>query len=380
MGFSLPRFGLDRRRGTGSIVGPVSSPTFDAADKERTLRAEADAWDTTAPVDAEPGDIPIVDVSDWFRSGDERALRSAAAELSVACRTVGFHQLVGHDIGPDEATAAFDWSHRFDRLRPAVKERILMDRPGHPVGGVGYLPVGERKLPRRAQGNLNEAFLVKGGGGLGFDDGQWPDDTDLPGFRAAITSWASRLKGLAVRLLPLYAVALDLPADYFAPAFTDPFWRLRLTHYPPAKADLTGPGGSGSVDPDAGDPGVPNDERAFGIAPHVDTTFFTLLLQGGPGLVIHHRARDRWIRVPVVDGAFVVNSGELLRQWSNDHFLSTRHVADNRTDTSRHSIPFFFNANPDHLMTCLPTCHGPNDPPRYPPVSYRESQAAVQGE
>ena len=31
-------------------------------------------------------------------------------------------------------------------------------------------------------------------------------------------------------------------------------------------------------------------------------------------------------------------------------------------------------------MVCLPSCHGPDNPPRYPPVSYLESQAAAQRE
>lgn len=153
-------------------------------------------------------------------------------------------------------------------------------------------------------------------------------------------------------------MALDLEPDFFEPAFTDPFWRLRLTHYPPGQSD----------------------DQGFGIAPHVDTTFFTLLLTDGPGLTIQHRGREQWITVPTVDDAFVVNSGELLRQWSNDRFLSTRHFADNPSPTDRYSVPFFFNATADHVMACFPSCHGPDNPPRYPPFSYLQSQGVVQGE
>jgi len=43
-------------------------------------------------------------------------------------------------------------------------------------------------------------------------------------------------------------------------------------------------------------------------------------------------------------------------------------------------VPFFFNATADHPMECLPTCQGPDNPPRYPPISYLESQAAAQRE
>ena len=89
---------------------------------------------------------------------------------------------------------------------------------------------------------------------------------------------------------------------------------------------------------------------------------------------------DEWIVVPVVPDAFVVNCGELLRHWSNDRFLSARHFVDNPGSSSRYSIPFFFNANADHVMQPLASCFGPGNPLRYPPVSYRQSQAAAQGE
>lgn len=332
---------------------------FDPVEKERQLREESAGWDTSAPVPAEAGDVPVVDVGPYFASGAEDDLRAAAGQLRVAAEEVGFHQLVGHRVPVTAQREILDAAARFHALPLQVKSSIRMDRPEWPVGGVGYLPVGERKLPRRSKGNVNEAFLVKSDVGLTADDNQWLDEADLPGFRAVVESYARTISTLAMRLLPVYAVALDLERDYFTEAFRDPFWRLRLTHYPPYPA-----GG--------------DDE--YGIAPHVDTTFFTLLLQDGPGLVIYSHRREAWVSVPVVDGAYVVNSGELLRQWSNDRFLSTRHFADNPSGRSRYSVPFFFNANADHLMECLPTCHGPGNPPKYPPVSYRQSQAAVQGE
>lgn len=337
------------------------SDPFDPVAREHALRAEAEQWDTSQPIAAAPEDIPVIDVGPWFTHGQQADLDAAASRLRLAAEEVGFHQLVGHGIERDRIDRIFAATHAFHALPSATKETIAMDRPGWPLGGVGYLRLGERKLPRRAQGNANEAFLLKSDMGVDLDDNQWLAESDLPGFRAEVAAYADAISELAMRLLPLYAVALELPPDHFDEAFHDPFWRLRLTHYPPAEARV-------------------DDDDAYGIAPHVDTTFFTLLLQDGPGLTIYSAARSRWITVPVVADAFVVNSGELLRQWSNDRFLSTRHFADNPGPGSRYSIPFFFNANADHVMETFPTCHGPDNPPRYAPVSYRQSQAAVQGE
>ena len=75
-----------------------------------------------------------------------------------------------------------------------------------------------------------------------------------------------------------------------------------------------------------------------------------------------------------------MNSGELLKQWTNDRYLSVRHFAGVAGDRSRYSIPFFFNAAADYTMTCVPTCCSDDNPARYPPISYNQSQAIVQGE
>jgi isopenicillin N synthase-like dioxygenase len=337
------------------------SDSFDADARERELRDEAESWDTGAPVPAEPGDIPVIDVRSFLAApeGPGRATTTAAAVRS-ACEEVGFFQLIGHGVDKQLVNDAFAAARSFHDLNDASKEAIAMDRPGATLPGVGYLRIGERLLPRRSVGNLNEAFLIKGEAGVGFEDNAWPDPAAVPGFRQAIEAYAIAISGLAQRLVPLYALALELPSTFFDGAFVDPFWRLRLTRYPGVRT--TRPAG------------------AFGIAPHVDTTFFTLLRQDGPGLTIYSTARDAWMTAPVIEEAFVVNTGELLRQWSNDRFLSVRHFADNPSTEPRHSLPFFFNANADHVMHPVPTCVSAANPARYAPVSYRQSQASAQGE
>lgn len=333
---------------------------FDPAAKERELAAESTSWDISNPADPEPGDIPVIDVGPYFTSRSAAALTEVAEELRYACERVGFYQLVGHQLPPSLLAETFAQSRRFHDLDLDTKQIINLDNPDWPVPNVGYMPVGERRLPRRTKGNLNEAFLLKGDRDIGFADNQWLDEVAIPGFRDAIEQYYRAVRQLALDLLPIYAVALDLEADFFAPGFLDPFWRLRLTHYPPF---------------------APSADDEFGIAPHVDTTFFTLLLQDSPGLIIHSAERDRWIKAPRVENAFVVNSGELLKQWSNDRFLSTRHFANNAEATKdRYSIPFFFNATADFPMECLPSCFDAANPPKYPTISYLESQAAVQRE
>ncbi|MGB1255410.1 MAG: isopenicillin N synthase family dioxygenase [Thiolinea sp.] len=336
--------------------------TFDPHQKEQQLRRESANWDTSTPVPAEDGDIPVLDLASYFTTGDESALNTLADQLRIACEEVGFFSITGHQIPKQQMEHTFTMVRRFHELPADTKRSILMDRPEWPVGGMGYLPVKNRKLPARDKGNLNEAFIIKCDHELGFDDNQWPDDAALPAFRQTVEDYAKTLETLGKRLLPIFARALEMPTDFFAEAFHAPLYRLRMTHYPPlAQAER------------------PADE--YGIAPHVDTSFCTILAQDKPGLTIFSERRQQWIQAPLLDNAFVVNAGELLRQWTNDRFLSTKHFANNNTgDTSRYSIPFFLNANSHYTMHCIPSCCGPDNPAKYPPISYAESQGVVQGE
>ncbi len=336
------------------------APNFDPAAKERQLRSESDTWDTSRVEEALPGDIPVINLQPYFSDPCEATLAPLAEQLRNACESVGFFSIIGHQVAKPQVDLMFSFARKFHAMPLEEKQSIAMDRAEWPVGGIGYLPVKHRKLPARDKGNLNEAFIVKCDHKLGMDDNQWPNEKSLPGFRDAVEGYAAALEQLGKRLLPIFAAALEMQADFFDKAFISPLYRLRMTHYP-SQQDV-------AVD-------------EFGIAPHVDTTFCTILAQDRPGLIIFSERRQQWIKAPLLEEAFIVNSGELLRTWTNDRFISVKHFANNNTGSeSRYSIPFFLNANSDYRMTCIPSCCGPENPAKYPPISYAESQAVVQGE
>ena len=337
-----------------------SSDAFNAQAKEQQLKNDSEQWDTSQPEDARPDDIPVIDLDEYFSTGSEDALNAAAQQLKVACEETGFLSITGHHVTDSVLENTFEQVRQFHSLPLGEKNKILMDRPDWPVGGMGYLPLKNKKLPARDTGNVNEAFIVKCDDKLTMVDNQWPDAQQLPGFRESVEDYAQKMEQLGKRMLPIYARALDMPSDFFNQAFERPLFRLRMTHYP-------------SVGMDA--------DNAFGIAPHVDTSFITILAQDQPGLTIFSERRKVWVKAPAKKNAFIINTGELLKQWTNDRFLSTRHFANNNTGShSRYSIPFFFNANPNYVMTCIPTCCDDDNPAKYPPISYSQSQGVVQGE
>ena len=327
-----------------------SSTSYDAHGKEASLRAASEAWDTANLGTATDTDIPRIDIGPYW-AGDKDALAEIVSQLRHACTHVGFYYLTGHGLEQYIQTMLTVARSLFD-LPLATKQKLCMDQARHKAPGIGYLPLHHHKLPKRQRPNANECFIVKARQGLEWQDNPWPA-VDLPEFSSNVMAYAEKMQTLAMQLLPLYARVLDMGPDFFDAAFTQPTMRLRMTKYPPSA----------------------DNSSSFGIAPHVDTSFITLLAQDAPGLVIYSEAKHQWLRAPHVPGALVVNTGELLRQWTNDVFVSVKHFANNDEDATaipRYSIPFFLNANADYRMTCIPSCCSASNPPKYPPFSYDE--------
>src|SRR5438874_8762857 len=116
-------------------------------------------------------------------------------------------------------------------------------------------------------------------------------------------------------------------------------------------------------------------DNQFGIAPHADAGFLTMLPQSAvPGLEIRTIA-GRWLAAPPLPGSYLVNTGDTLNRWTNGRFLSTPHRASNNSGRERYAMPFFYDPNTDTMIECLPTCRGPDNPPRYPPQTYEEFYA-----
>jgi isopenicillin N synthase-like dioxygenase len=177
---------------------------------------------------------------------------------------------------------------------------------------------------------------------------KWPEN--LPGFREFLLRYWDALEGFAKQLLPAFAVALELAPEFFDRAFEDAQCVLRLSHFPPSTYQ----------------------ENQFGLAPHTDANFFTVLPQANvEGLYIRPQGRG-WLKAPRIPGSFIINSGDMCKRWTNDRFLSTAHLAVNLTGQDRYSTPFFYTPHVDYPIACLPTCCSAANPAKYPPITYGE--------
>ncbi len=299
--------------------------------------------------------IPVIDLAPYFAKRPA-ARAVTAAELGRALQDVGFFVIVNHGIPQTLIDAAFAEARRFHAQPMEAKLALRMNEHNNGYMMLGRYAVWTSDVNANDKPDLNEAFFVKRerasddplvrAGRRFAGPNQWP--ANLPGFRETVLAYTDAVDALGRRLLPLCAMAIDLPPDTFDGAFAESQFSFRLTHYPPVAAE-------------------PNQ---FAIAPHTDANFMTFLAQSEvPGLQV--RLPDAtWADVPYVPGSFAVNSGDTLRRWTNDRFKSTPHRALPPVGRPRYAIPYFMGPHLDTEIACLRTCQAPGNPPRYPPITY----------
>lgn len=291
--------------------------------------------------------IPVLDLG-GVTAGDPEAVPVLGAELAAALADVGFFFITNHGVSWSQVEAIYDQAAELHALDPESLADAGMDAEhgGYLAygGGTSYASeiAGEVRTP-----NLNAAFFVhRGGYRLG---NRWPP---LPRFRPIVDDYMDALTALGRRLLDVLAASLDLPPGWFAPHFDDPSVTLRLSHYPPVRYG----------------------ENDWGLAPHTDSSIFTMLPANDvPGLEIRPAGHE-WIVPPPLPESFLVNSGDMLKRWTNHRFRSTAHRVRNNSGGARYAIPFFFGARDDALIEALPTCVGPDDPPKHDPITYGDYQ------
>lgn len=311
--------------------------------------------------------LPVLDLTRWAAGAGERA--ALARDLDEAAANVGFFQLVGHGVPAEVITAARAVTSDYFDLPLEAK---LPHRPPSPGINRGYAPRGSESLAYSLSADaasrptdLFEAFNVGEEGWAAdaagyaarahdlFVPNIWPEAPAA--FRPAVWAYFTAVRALALRFSEVVAAALGLEPEFFADKVDHSTNVLRLIDYR-----------TGAADP------APQ-ERQVGMGAHSDYGLFTVLYADPvPGLQVMGAAGG-WTDAVPRPGAFIVNIGDLLAQWTNDRWRSTLHrvLPPARPATGvnrRRSMAFFFDGNWDCLVAPLPTCVSADRPARYEPV------------
>lgn len=300
--------------------------------------------------------VPVIDLD----APDAPALIDAAAS------SIGFFQVVNHGVDGEVIASMQAAVDAFFGLPLATKLRYP---PPSPDVNNGYSAIGAESLAYslgvEAPPDLFEAFnfgpedLDESNPAIIaerhriFADNVWPDE--CPNLRPDGLAYFVEVTKLAHRLTALCAVGLGLDAEFFESFTTHSTDTLRCNWYRRAE---------GAPAPEPG-------QQRMGA--HTDYGIITVLLADPVmGLQIVGPDGD-WVDVVPEPGAYVINIGDLMAQWTNDRWRSTVHRVVPPPDAIegpalRRSYAFFHDGNWDAMVECLPTCCSGDNPARYQPV------------
>ena len=289
--------------------------------------------------------LPIIDLSNYFGvKATEDSKKDVLEKWFNAFSTIGFAILNNSGVN-NSSIKALDVSARsFFEQANYLKCKFSHGKYG--LGG--YTPVGIESVGR----SLNTALLTNTNTekpdpveSFVFKNGGHPPDlqpenpmTFVP---AVKTYWKEMEKLLAERILPISAISLGLPKNYFNNFYHCEGGRLgnnslRLAFYP-------------SVDKDT-------NKCVTRYGAHTDYMGFTLL-RADPiisGLEVLF-PNGNWVEVPPLSGnSIIINSGDLIKRWTNDVWNSALHRVKINSTKSRLSLVFFTGPKEETLVEPLP--------------------------
>ncbi|MBV8538640.1 MAG: isopenicillin N synthase family oxygenase [Alphaproteobacteria bacterium] len=316
--------------------------------------------------------IPVIDIAGYF-SGPPAEKRAIARRIDAACRSIGFLLVSGHGVPDGLVERVHAVSRAFFDLPLEVKQ---LYRSKNPDVNRGYYALETQAVAysrddRQAPPDFRELYSIKR---FEFDPADpyyqtptaqrifapniWPDN--LPGFKEALTSYYRAMERLAQTLMRLFALALDLDEHWFDDKIDRHMTTFALSNYPDQPTRLR----AGQLRAGA----------------HTDYGSLTILkTEDRPGGLEVLTSAGDWKPVPIIPGTFIINIGDLMARWTNDHWVSTMHRVvnpgrDRALDSRRQSLIFFHQPNHEAIVECLPTCRG-NGSAKYAPITSGEHYA-----
>ena len=287
--------------------------------------------------------LPIIDIGP-FLNGTKEEQRVVAQKIYQAATETGFTYLENFGMSSTLIANAFEMSSVF--FRSDNKFNIPYD----PEINHGYAGVRNEALDPSKPPDLKESFTTRNALRLPTGASHWPE----PEFESLTREFYAACRNTAETIMRAFAMALDLPPDFFNDKHTGLTQTLRFLNYPP------------SGQPEAGQ---------LGAGAHTDYGTITLLFQDNKGGLQVQNVDGDWVDAPPIEGTVVINTGDLIARWSNDVFKSTPHRVVPRPESAvegRQSIAFFSDPDPDVLIETFPSCITDDRPARYPPITAGE--------
>lgn len=314
-------------------------------------------------------EVPVVDISSYVTGGSEKEKAETARRLDQACSTVGFIQIKGHGVPDDKIEGLKEAIDSFFGLNLETKNQYVAE------GNRGYTPPKAESLSLslgiESASRMNdffEAFNI-GVEARSFHDlslseedygiNVWPD---VDGFREKVEAYYDEANRVARTLMKVFADALGKPTGFFDALTDHSIDVLRMNNYalPEGSVDLDG--------------------DLTGMGEHTDYGFVTILWADQVEGLQVLGTDGIWHDVQPIDGALLINLGDLTARLTNDKWLSTLHrvkppIIDG-TIKRRRSAAFFHDGNVDALVETLPEFLDSAGGLAYEPILVRDHIAA----
>ncbi|XP_014500883.2 gibberellin 3-beta-dioxygenase 1 [Vigna radiata var. radiata] len=272
--------------------------------------------------------MPIIDMMD----------PNAKKLIALACENWGGFHLKNHGIPLAVIQGAEDELQRLFSLPIQQKMKALRS----PAGATGYgIP---RISPFFPKFMWHEGFTIIGSPSHDAKK-LWPNDYQQ--FSDKMEKYQKEMNTLAEVLTETVLDVLEIPEEKRKWMGTsDVSTILQLNFYP----------------------SCPEPNRAMGLAPHTDSSIFTIVNVKESGLQL--MKEGKWIPVQPPPDTLLVHAGDFLHMMSNGRFCSPLHRVVSTVSKKRFSIAYFYSPPTDYVVS--PSLTGDLDVARFRDVTVME--------
>ncbi|KAI8899262.1 hypothetical protein BC833DRAFT_385979 [Globomyces pollinis-pini] len=296
------------------------------------------------PLNNMPNALPIINIEPFV-----------AKQIHLACLNVGFFYLTGHGLSNEYVARIRSLSKEFFSLPDHEKNEISITKTDFARGyqrlgqnitqyaqdwheGIDlYAPVGpHHPLHKRKSKTLT---------------GVNPIPKQIPEFESIVNDYVVKMKEIGMAVMHGMAMGLGLEEHYFEQFVDDSFWVMRMIGYPQLKQ---------------------SEDVGISCGEHTDYGCLTILnTDETTGALQVLSKSGKWITADPIPGAFVINIGDMVNNWTNDLYKSTLHRVIHAKSSYRVSVPFFFEPNFDAIIQPLDVCvQASGKAPAYKPIMY----------
>eukprot|EP00742_Colponemidia_sp_Colp-10_P000605 GILJ01000661.1.p1 GENE.GILJ01000661.1~~GILJ01000661.1.p1 ORF type:complete len:360 (-),score=46.25 GILJ01000661.1:164-1195(-) len=313
-------------------------------------RASARSWLRPFSTNAKTDEVPFIDLQP-FLHGSAADKQRVAKQIGEACERIGFFMIGNHGVPQTVIDKCWNSTRTF--FDGPLRDKNVPMTEDYPYGYSGYKEeVLSKGLKMETPPDMKESFSIGPyNPQSGMPTPRFPPNSEV--FQPDWWAYYRGLENLSGSLLRAFALALELPENWFDDKIDKHRCALRLLNYPA--------------------PDHPASEGQLRAGAHSDYGSLTILLQenvAGGGLQVLGKDGE-WKNIVTPPYTFVINLGDLMARWTNDKWVSTLHRVvpppAGVTASRRQSMAFFHNINHDHLVECISTCVTPQRPAKYPP-------------